>query len=238
MHYFSPPPLLSRWGLRLSPLVASVGPYIIDLQTRIGWRNFCVYFTTAPTVHEIWQIYPRQEFNYWLSPNKVLRAPFLLEMMYSEADWLYWSPVGSGLSPSLSGLETNTKWQLGTIFSPIMRFSRKPVITITAILALQRGLPATSAFIKIFSVGTQVLSGSFGYRVVLTIDFVLNFLTAFKPYMIQFHLHPPPSKKKEKLYDDLIRPVLDNRKWRLSLIIFLRNFSAPVDFSVHDWICK
>lgn len=146
-----PPPPLSRWGLRLSPLMASLGPYIIDLQTRIGWRNFCVYFTTAPTVHEICQIYPWQEFNYWLSPNKVLRAPLVLEMMYSEANWLYWSPVGSGLSPSLSGLETNTKWQLGTIFSPIMRFSHKRVITITAILALQRGLPATSAFIKIFS---------------------------------------------------------------------------------------
>lgn len=73
---FPPPPPLSRWGLRLSPLMASLGPYIIDLQTRIGWRNFCVYFTTAPTVHEICQIYPWQEFNYWLSPNKVLRAPF------------------------------------------------------------------------------------------------------------------------------------------------------------------
>lgn len=89
-----------------------------------------------------------------------------------------------------------------------MRFSRKPVITITAILALQRGLPATSAFIKIFSVGTQVLSGSFGYRVVLTIDFVLNFLTVFKPYMIQFHLHPPPPKKRKNCMMILLGPYL------------------------------
>lgn len=105
-----------------------------------------------------------------------------------------------------------TAWN--NIFSDNEIF-RKRVITITAILAVQRGSPATSAFIKIFSVGTIVLSGSFGYCVILTIDFVRNFLTDLKPNVIQFHLHtplPPLSKKKEKLYNDLIKALLENRK--------------------------
>lgn len=108
-------------------------------------------------------------------------------------------------------LRARDKYQvtaLNNIFSDNEIFHKR-VITITAILALQRGLPATSAFIKIFSVGTQVLSGSFGYCVVLTIDFARNFLTVCKPNMIQFHLRsPPPFQKNEKLDNDLIRPYL------------------------------
>lgn len=182
----SPP--LSRWGLGLSPLVASVGPYIIDLQTRIGWRNFCVYFTTALAVHEICQIYPRQEFNYWLSPNKVLRAPL------SSVDDLFQNRLIKLVPSWFMALPWNNIFSDNEIF-------RKWVITITAILAVQRGSSATSAFIKIFSVGTIILSGSFGYCVILTIDFVQNFLTDHKPYVIQFHLHTPlpPFPKKGKI---------------------------------------
>lgn len=194
--------------------MASVGPYIIDLWTRIGWRNFCVYFTTALAVHEICQIYPRQEFNYWLSPNKVLRAPlssvddlFQNRLIKLVPSWFMALP----LSCRARDKYQVTAWN--NIFSDNEIF-RKRVITITAILAVQRGSPATSAFIKIFSVGTIVLSGSFGYCVILTIDFVQNFLTDHKPYVIQFHLHTPfpPFQKKEKLYFDLIRPYLKNRK--------------------------
>lgn len=100
-----------------------------------------------------------------------------------------------------------TAWN--NIFSDNEIF-RKRVITITAILAVQRGSPATSAFIKIFSVGTIVLSGSFGYCVILTIDFVRNFLTDRKPNVISIPVTyplPPLSKKKEKLYIDLIGPT-------------------------------
>lgn len=183
--------------------MASVGPYIIDLWTRIGWRNFCVYFTTALAVHEICQIYPRQEFNYWLSPNKVLRAPlssvddlFQNRLIKLVPSWFMALP----LSRRARDKYQVTAWN--NIFSDNEIF-RKRVITITAILAVQRGSPATSAFIKIFSVGTIVLSGSFGYCVILTIDFVRNFLTDLKPNVIQFHLHtpfpPPPFQKKGKI---------------------------------------
>lgn len=204
----SPP--LSWWGLGLSPLVASVGPYIIDLWTRIGWRNFCVYFTTALAVHEICQIYPRQEFNYWLSPNKVLRAPlssvddlFQNRLIKLVPSWFMALP----LSRRARDKYQVTAWN--NIFSDNEIF-RKRVITITAILAVQRGSPATSAFIKIFSVGTIVLSGSFGYCVILTIDFVRNFLTDRKPNVISIPVTyplPPLSKRKEKLYIDLIGPT-------------------------------
>lgn len=206
----SPP--LSRWGLGLSPLVASVGPYIIDLRTRIGWRNFCVYFTTALAVHEICQIYPRQEFNYWLSPNKVLRAPlssvddlFQNRLIKLVPSWFMALP----LSRRARDKYQVTAWN--NIFSDNEIF-RKRVITITAILAVQRGSPATSAFIKIFSVGTIVLSGSFGYCVILTIDFVRNFLTDRKPNVISipvtYPLPPPFPKKRKNCILILLRPYL------------------------------